>query len=222
MKKEDLSLLLRHLPLFLRLALKKEYDTNHFVNYAEFSPERLSELFCEWSNDINRQRDGRIHAIEYYCGYISEKINMYLRRQLEYCDYEGEMETLRKLICNAPIIPGRTIIYRAIPVQVLDALLVMVEKEGFYVDRGFLSTSLNLNGIANFQADMGRKKHVLKLFVQCDTHALYVEDIHGYGMGRGEQELILPPGAKITPLSIPHISRQYGYTIYDCLLTYEE
>ena len=61
---------------------------------------------------------------------------------------------------------------------------------------------------------------MLKLHVPKGVSALYIEDIQGSGMGRGELEVILPPNTTIKQVKAPYIEPIHKYILFECLLTY--
>ena len=61
---------------------------------------------------------------------------------------------------------------------------------------------------------------VLKLYVTQGTPALYVEDVEGSGMGRGELEMILPRGATIKKIRSPYREELFRFWIHECSLEY--
>ena len=191
-------------------------------NFMEYVNEReMSNLFSKWSEDINNCRDLRVEAIANYCGYVHEKINGFLRGTAEIGQFSNYLDTIRTMLSSAPFLPNNTILYRALPYYVIKTVLSEMDSQGAYREKGFLSTSLNLIGISNFVKDIDDIEYqVLKLYVPKGTPALYVEDIKGSGMGRGELEMILPEGASIKKFRSPYRDEQFGFWIYECTLEY--
>lgn len=190
------------------------------VEYKEYdNPKEMSDYYSEWSEDINNSKDHRILAIENYCGFIHEKINGYLRGYAKIGPFSDYLDTIQKLFTLSPVLPNNTILYRALPLCVIEKMQSEIKTNGFYIDRGFLSASLNLNGISNVKDyPHGEIESVLRLYVPKGVPALYIEDIKGRGMGRGELEVILPRNLKIKMIRAPYKDMRFGYNIYDSIL----
>ena len=194
-----------------------------FTSYKEYgNPQEMSNLYYEWTKDINEKKDERIHAIEVYCGRISEFINCRLRGGKSVYPYDDIYETIQKMLAKSPTLTSNTILYRALPPCIIERMILETETQGFYRDKGFLSTSLNLNGISNIRdVSISKIMYVLKLYVPEGTHGLYIEDIKGEGMGRGELEVILPRNSKLLIINQPYKENVYGYLINDCIVKYD-
>lgn len=191
-------------------------------NYIEYDTEQeISDAYLEWSKDINTHRDIRINAIAYYCGYTHENINAFLRGTAEIGPFSDYLDAIETMMSIAPTIPNNTILYRALPYNVMSDILKEMDTQGSYQEKGFLSTSLNLIGISNFvKGHEDREFQLLKLYVPQGTPALYVEDINGEGMKREEYEMILPRNATIKKLCSPYWEDRFGFWIYECELEY--
>lgn len=195
-----------------------------FSSYYEYgNPQELSEYYSAWSKSINEHKDERIHAIELYCGYISEKVNQFLRGNEDRCLFLDTIRGLDGLLSSSPSLKNNTILYRALPLPVMEIVLASMKANGYYLEKGFLSTSISLKGISNIDREtIGRVKYVLKLYVPKRTPALYVEDIEGSGMDeREEQEVILPRDSKIRPINRPFHEKEFGYWIFECIVEYD-
>lgn len=195
-------------------------------NFVEYDNEsEISNLFSKWTKDINSSRDIRIEAIAYYCGDVHDIINGFLRGTAKIGPFLTYLNTIHAMLSTAPLLPDNTILYRALPYDVIKAILSEMDTLGTYREKGFLSTSLNLNGITNFVKSFNDivfediEFQVLKLYVQRGTPALY-EDIDGSGMGRREFEMILPKNATIKKLRSPYWDNRYGFRIHECALEY--
>lgn len=191
-------------------------------NYIEYVNEQeISDVFGEWSKDINTHKDIRIDAIAYYCGYTHENINGFLRGTAEIGPFSDYLDVIQAMMLIAPTIPNNTILYRALPYNVMSAILTEMDTRGIYQEKGFLSTSLNLVGISNFVKNYENIEFQLfKLYVPQGTPALYAEHIKGNGMERGELEMILPRGITIKKPSSSYREDKYGFWIYECELEY--
>lgn len=197
---------------------------NNFIEYD--NEKEISSLFAKWTKDINSCRDFRIEAIVNYCGYVHEKINGFLRGTAKIGPFSNYLDIIQTMLSAAPLLPNNTILYRALPLHVIKTILSEMEIQGIYREKGFLSTSLNLNGIMNFVKSINDIKfddiefQVLKLYVTQGTPALYVEDVEGSGMGRGELEMILPRGATIKKIRSPYWDERFSFWIHECSLEY--
>lgn len=193
------------------------------VEYKEYdNPKEMLDYYSEWSKDINDNKDHRILAIENYCGFVHEKINGYMRGLAKLGPFSDYLDTIQTLFSSSPLLPNNTILYRALPLCVIEKMQSEIKTNGFYVDRGYLSTSLNLNGISNIKDyPHGKIECVLRLYVSKGVPALYIEDIKGSGMGRGELEVILPRNLKIKMIRSPYKDMRFGYNIYDTILEYD-
>ena len=183
-------------------------------------------LFAKWTKDINSCRDFRVEAIAYYCGEVHKKINGFLRGTAEIGPFSNYLDTIQAMLSVAPLLPYNIILYRALPLHVIKTVLSEMDMYGSYLEKGFLSTSLNLNGIMNFVKSINEivfediEFQVLKLYIPQGTPALYIEDIEGSGMGREELELILPRDATIKKLRSPYWDERFGFWIHECSLEY--
>ena len=195
----------------------------NLISYKEYcNPQEMSDLYSEWSKDINEKRDDRIHAIKQYCGRISWFINSRLRGGENIYPYDDVFETIQSLLSESPSLPTNTILYRALPLCVMEGMIIETRTQGFYRDKGYLSTSLNLDGISNVKdVSIAKIMHVLKLYVPKGTHGLYIEDIKDESMGRGELEVILPRNSKIIMINQPYKEKEYGYMINECIVKYD-
>lgn len=196
-------------------------------NYIEYYNEKeISSLFAKWTKDINSCRDFRVEAIAYYCGEVHKKINGFLRGTAEIGSFSNYLDTIQAMLSVAPLLPYNIILYRALPLHVIKTVLSEMDMYGSYLEKGFLSTSLNLNGIMNFVKSINEivfeniEFQVLKLYIPQGTPALYIEDIEGSGMGREELELILPRDATIKKLRSPYRDERFGFWIHECSLEY--
>lgn len=218
-----LQLVLRHIKFFIKLrkdSFRFSSDTKGYREYLE--PEEIDRIYSDKTKEINDARDERLIVIACYAGWRSLEINQYLRGDSLNCDHEDNIETLRQLLAVSPRLPEKTVLYRAVSFFVLELMVKEMENTGYFLDKGFLSTSLNLAGISNIEDDlMGKVEYVLKLYVPCGVHALYIENIKGMGMQREEYEVILPPDSIIRMIRPPFKEMRYGYWIFECGLEYK-
>lgn len=194
------------------------------ADYREYAvPHDFSTLYSQWSKDINDSSDNRLKALELYCGSVSQVINNYLRGIYKKCAYQDVLQTMQSLLQSSPCLPNNTILYRAIPHYVLEHMISAMKNCGIFQEKGFLSTSLNLNGIAHIQPDlMGEIRFVLKIYVPKGVHAVYVDDIKASSMGRGELEVILPRDSIIQISRIPYKDKRFGYWVFESVLEYSK
>lgn len=81
---------------------------------------------------------------------------------------------------------------------------------------------MNIEGISNVKdVPIAKIINILRLYVPEGTHGLYIEDIKGEGMGRGELEVILPRNSKIIMINQSYKENEYGYRINECILEYD-
>ena len=194
-----------------------------YEDYIGYDDEKvISDIYYEWSKDINNQRDIRIEAIENYCGFVHENINGFLRGMAEIKPFQNYLDAIQTMFFTAPSLPNNTILYRALPYDIIKIILSEIEIHGTCREKGLLSTSLNLKGISKYLEGLVKAEMpVLQLYVPKGTPAIYIEDIKGRGMGRGELEMILPRDSTIKMLLSPYKEDKYGYWIYECNLEYE-
>lgn len=213
---------MRYLFILFKIFTEMNYSID-FSSYKEYdNPQEMSNLYYEWTKDINEKRDNRIHAIEEYCGQISRFINSRLRGDESVYPYDDVLETIQTLLIGSPSLPTNTILYRALPLCVIERMILETKTQGFYRDKGFLSTSLNIEGISNVKdVPIAKIINILRLYVPEGTHGLYIEDIKGEGMGRGELEVILPRNSKIIMINQSYKENEYGYRINECILEYD-
>lgn len=204
----------------LYVGMKLSNLGNYYLEYD--NGKELSDIYYEWSRDINNQRNIWIEAIENYCGSVHKNINGFLRGMAEIYPFQNYLDAILAMLSTVPLLPSNTILYRALPYEIIKIILAETEINGAYQEKGLLSTSINLKGISRFLEDLEKNEMpVLKLYVPKGTPALYIEDIKGSGMGRGEFEMILPTDCKIKMRQSPYREEKYGYWIYGCNLEYE-
>lgn len=192
------------------------------IIYKEFvSPEAAKDFqdkvygsYCEKYKE-NRKRFSSYHLqyrnpvmdsfIEQYLGYTGEDINNYLRsghhifREFEPL-FDSVIDRLNEFIISAPTTPENIVVYRGVSDKVLKIMKTDEHKiyrryaVRFYVEKGFLSTSLTLDAVMerNHTSD-----NILKIYVPSGAIALGVDNI----AQRGESELLFPPEQRLEYIS---------------------
>lgn len=199
----------------------KRWAKNIYSNFSK-------ELKCFYINKkiYSEQFDIRystfnqnFSAIEYYTSYDYQNINGLLRRM-----YSGEYEEIEKYknlsslllleILLAPRIPDNIITYRLVDESVFINILESLKNNKCYNELGFLSTSLLEN--INLQTSEHYKnfEFILKIFVNKNTHAVYVSNISGREF---EQEIIFPNNALLKPIGDVYYNKKINKIVLECI-----
>ncbi|MDD3228043.1 MAG: ADP-ribosyltransferase [Oscillospiraceae bacterium] len=154
--------------------------------------------------------------IESYCGYAFEKINQFLR-----FDIDNEFNTYRELadilaiaLCSAPRIPFKLVVYRLVCDAFIEDLISQNRDLSLPTqEKGFMSTSL-LPDIVNSKEKYASKRNLLKIYVDEESIGIYVNPV----ALRSEQEILFPPNGHLALIQYPYYDTSCGKTIYECKL----
>ena len=160
-KLREFKFLVSNLPFYLSLKLKERKLSSLIPKSSEFTISEISQYYRNWSTEINENRDDRIRSIAHYCGYAAESINNYLRGYSDVCSQLDIADNMSHLLSTAPTLPHNTVLYRVINLQTIETIISEMMATGSYTDKGFLSTSISLDGIANISDDTIFKKMCL-------------------------------------------------------------
>ena len=178
--------------------------------------ENWSELHKELYNNANwYYPKAFFDPVKTYSGYAHKKINETLRvgwnciayadkeeySSLEVSEIIAEIQNrnyiekvineLRFSILSAPRIPENIIAWRWIPEKVLEQIISNKKKPAYYIEKGFLSTSLDPSFVFDENGNRPEQyKELLRLFIPKNYHGIYVELIEH----RSEYELLLLDG----------------------------
>ena len=185
----------------------------------------MSDYYAEWTKDVKERKDDRIFAIERYCGWISMDINSFLRGKTQSISELNAsiINTLDTMFKSSPCFRDNIVLYRSLPLFVIEKILAEMKTYGFFQEKGFLSTSICFRGISFFQSETvgAESKWVLKLYAGKGIPAMYVGDVKGEGMEeREEYEVILPRNSKIVIFNGPYKEKTHGFWMFEGFLEY--
>ena len=178
-----------------------------FVTYREANEYGYSH-YQEWAEKYKENvRLTGVDVVSEYAGFAHTQYNDTLRNANKNDYINGRCELLKYVIASAPILDQNLIVYRSCCDKEISDILAGDINGTPVMDRGFLSTSLLFSEMKE-----QTYANVLKLYVPCKTHAIYITPI----AGRTECEmLIYPENYKL--LSAAPYSKE-GFTVYECLL----
>ena len=154
----------------------------YFNDFFKLKKEQIGNL------KSNKEEKYEIETYEYYSGRISELMNDILRGQSKILfpeQVEKRIEVLSQSLSKFRL-KDNLVVIRRIPKNVFNHRL---KKGDFFLDKGFLSTSVNLSyrldNESNYRPINNEVLMVLK--VPKETNACYIEQISN----RGEYELLI-------------------------------
>ncbi len=176
------------------LVLKDENEINEWGKYHSDYFKNAIALRNKLQLDENTKKE--LELIDWYCGHHSENINNYLRgKPIRYGISDkviNDIELLDNLI-NKFTIKENIIVVRRMPNCFL-ADNYKINNE--FIEKGFLSTSLNINYRLNKESDSEQLNNetILILKIPKLLNAVYVENAIPGKTERDEFELILQRG----------------------------
>ncbi|WP_299886956.1 ADP-ribosyltransferase [uncultured Lacinutrix sp.] len=165
---------------------KWAYDYNHFF---KLQTEKINSLRS------TKDEEEEIRIYLYYSGYVSIQINDYLRNGPENIAFPRLVEENIELLSNSLSrfkLKNNLIVMRRFPKS---KLIPKIKKGSSYIEKGFISTTLNLSSRLDFECNYKPFKNdcIMILKVPKGTNACYVEEISK----KGEYELIIQKGQEI-------------------------
>ena len=178
-----------------------------FVTYREANEFGYSH-YQEWAEEYKENvRLTGVDVVSDYAGFSHTQYNDTLRKANKNDYINGRCELLKYVIASAPTLDQNIVVYRSCcDDEIIDMLAGNCDGTPV-IDRGFLSTSLLFSEMRE-QA----YTNVLKLYVPCKTHAIYITPI----AGRTECEMLIYPENYKLLLAAPY--NKEGFTVYECLL----
>lgn len=210
---------------------KKLYQCLLTDDYCKFDSARSADdwgkkHYGEWTKNYKRFfKDLRetttlssyaSKPIEMFCGYGYYCLNSFLREN-SFFDGEtsGELKVfsnvLQIAICSAPRIPENIIVYKLVTDDVIENFF-NGSKAYIYQEKGFLSTSLNINFFNNNDEHYSKNKNMLKIYVKKGTIGAFVSHIDY----RDESEILFLPNSELVLIKKPY--RYKDKNIFECLL----
>ena len=212
--------------------MKKKYknknsieETNYvIISTVEEAKQFQSDYYGIYCDKYHIKSSGKItnylieeaKCIDRYLGNEAITINKYLRGNLPshfkniQKQYDVLISEIKNIIYNAPKIPFDMVVYRGVDSIGFNAIDNDIKKKSFYVERGFLSTSL----LKRF-SENNNYEFTLKIYVPKNSVALGVTFIRNRG---DEQEILFPPGCCLIPIGIEKEKTASNGRVYVFLL----
>jgi len=199
--------------LFFKLKInsliKKDFDPNEYKYFKN------SKEIKKWGGKFNLYFEDKrklknsvlaseddlqeLELLDYYAGYGSEIINKYLRGIQQYLidekDIENKSTNLEKIIGKFNLTEN-LISIRLMPSKFINK---DYKKGKIFIEKGFLSTSLNLTYRMDYQGSKIILKNQALLIIKIPkgTNAIYTEEVQPKSRQREEYELIIQKNQKI-------------------------
>lgn len=153
------------------------------------------------------------YAIPYYCGYGYKEVNKYLRGGDPKYNIPEIVNWISLAIITAPRIPENIVVYRRISDAAFADLLKLHNEHGFMLEKGFMSTSLTLEGGTSSE-EYYQENNILKIYVEKGMKGIYVYDIET--CHRSEAEVLFMHGMDLQMAKYPYYNEDLKKTILEC------
>ena len=156
--------------------------------YFEKSRNIASMGYIYNESEEEKRRKKEIKHINLYCGYSDEVINNWLRNNNEF-SYDRTIKDSLDYLINSFIIKDDTIVVR----RIYQALKVKDKKVGdVFVDKAFISTSLNINYRLNYQSEEEKLNNEALCIIKVPkgTNGVYIQNALEEGKRRDEYEIL--------------------------------
>lgn len=203
---------------------------NSFMSYRELNSTEITNWvnthFIGWKSQyikkyesIDKGFGGTLTPIECYCGGWMSRVNELLRTG---SSSVGNTATLNRLseyldmdFKDVPELEESIVVFRLVDKSEFESIL---NSEDNYLDKGYMSTSLNRRLCLENDERLLYKDnpYLLRIFVNIGTKALYVSffknaiDI--------ESELLFPRNSKLLKMGEPYLDRELDKIVLDCKL----
>lgn len=141
----------------------------------------------------NNSEEGK-NVVSYYCGLEHIKYNSILRK-MPYepqpepnSIYDNRIKQLKKIILDSPRTDCNLIVWRIVPDHVIELMKKNFLTKGYFLEKGFLSTSLTKEACWENFHEVSKSKIILQIKVPSGTAAIYTPC---FALNRREQELLI-------------------------------
>ena len=186
--------------------------------------EKNYKKWADWYNKIMSQGEeyyviepnfvnSVYNAVPYYCGYGYKDVNEFLRYKEPKYNIPSIVNWIGYSIVTAPRIPENIVVYRQISDDALDDLFKQYNDSGFFLEKGFMSTSLLLNSNTSFEKYCSN--NVLKIYVPKGMKGMYVCDIKNCHRLE-ETEVLFMHGLHLQIVGYPYFDNKLKKRIVEC------
>lgn len=172
------------------------------MDYKTFTEDQATT----WGNQLYSQSgatyreqnsNGESGVVAYYCGNCHIYYNSILRGMPNITEDERlnkEIKALKKIIEEAPRTDQDLIAWRIVPDDIAKQIMTSSQKPNFFLEKGFLSTSLTQESCwINFH-EVSKLNYMLRIKIPRGSAGIYTP---AYVTDRREQELLLMPNTKL-------------------------
>lgn len=190
--------------------IKKDFNPNGYKYFRTYNGiknwgKENSQYFKkirELQSDLlaTEKQIDEIQLFDYYAGYGSGKINKFLRGNPQFLineEYFKKKSISLENYINKFHLTENLVSVRLMPSEFIDK---NYKKGNAFIEKGFLSTSLNLGYRLDYQSSKVKLKSTAFLIIKIPkgTRAVYTEEVQAENKQRKEYELIIQRNQKIT------------------------
>ncbi len=179
--------------ILLKKWIKKDFTPNNYRYFLNIdSIKDLDNFGYQYVKSLNKSK---LEILKHYQGNVYYNINRCLRGYLE------KNKVLNKYIEKIEQILGEvTLKENIVVIRRVEAWIIKgYKKQSYFVEKGFLSTSINLSYRLDSESTykLLDNEALLMLKIPARTNALYVEEVPEKEKRRGEYELLVQKGSVI-------------------------